>query len=206
MDRRLFSLGVVVVLCLLLTGPGCFNLGKNAPPTKFYMLHAMNKPEGRPSQAGRMGEAFIGVGPIKIPSYLERPQIVTRGADYEVEIADFANWAEPLKDSCGRVLAESLAGELGTEKVVVFPWTSEVPVDYQVQLEVLRFDGTLGQGVVLDVGWMIYGKPRRGLLVNKHSLIHADTQGPDYGALVQAMSETLGKLGGDIASEIRKLQ
>ena len=164
MDRRRFSLGVVVVFGLLLTGPGCFNLGKNtSAPTQFYMLSAMNKPEGRPSETGRLTSAFIGVGPIVTPAYLDRPQIVTRRADYEVGLADFANWAEPLKDSLGRVLAENLARELKTESVVLFPWTREVPVDYQVQLEVIRFDGPLGQKTVLEARWMIYGKcPARG--------------------------------------------
>jgi uncharacterized lipoprotein YmbA len=120
MERKVFSL-VVAVSCLSLTVPGCFNLGKNAPPTKFYMLSATNEPEVRPGEGVRQASMFVGVGPIRIPSYLDRPQIVTRGAGYEMEVADFANWAEPLKDSFGRVLAENLADELGTNKVVMFP-------------------------------------------------------------------------------------
>jgi len=206
MERKVFSLGVVALSCLLLTGPGCFNLGKNAPPTKFYMLSATSTSDSKIGEGGHMASAFIGLGPIRIPSYLDRPQIVTRGSGYEMEVADFANWAEPLKESFGRVLAENLARELGTNKVVEFPWQSEVPVDYQVQLEVSRFDGTLGKTVVLDVGWMIYGKPRKALLVNRHSVIHAETQGQDYGALAQAMSETIQKLGFEIASGLTNLQ
>jgi uncharacterized protein len=195
MGRRQFSLGLMVVFGLLLLGQGCVNLDKNtAEPTRFYMLQAVNKLENRPSQVVPMDRAFIGVGPIKIPSYLERPQIVTRRADYEVEIAEFANWAEPLKDSFGRVLAENLARALNTESIALFPWASGVPVDYQVELEVIRFDGTIGQNVVLDVRWMIYGKPSKRLLMNEHSVIHADPQGQDYGALVRAMSETIQKL------------
>jgi uncharacterized lipoprotein YmbA len=206
MGRKVFSLGVVVVSCLLLAGPACFSLGKNGPPTKFYMLSATTPSDAKVGEGGQMAPAFIGVGPIRIPSYVDRPQIVSRGAGYEMEIADFASWAEPLKDSFGRVLAESLARDLKTKSIVLFPWASEVPVDHQVQLEVIRFDGTLGKTVVLDVGWMIYGRPRKGLLVNKHSMIYTDTQGPDYGALVQAMSETIQKLSSEIASEITMLQ
>jgi uncharacterized lipoprotein YmbA len=207
MDRKVFSVGAVLMIGLFLSGVGCVNLGQNgSAPTKFYMLSAMKRPESGVAEKGWMTSAFIGVGPVVTPAYLDRPQIVTRGAGYEVEVADFANWAEPLKNSFGRVLAENLGRELQTETVVVFPWQSEVPVDYQVQLEVSRFDGALGQSAVLDVRWMIYGKPRTKLLVNQHSLIHADVHGPDYGALVRAMSETIQKLSFEIAGEIGKLQ
>jgi uncharacterized lipoprotein YmbA len=49
-----------------------------------------------------------------------------------------------LKDSLGRVLTENLARQLKTESIVLFPWANEAPVAHQLQLEVIRFDGTLG--------------------------------------------------------------
>jgi len=34
----------------------------------------------------------IGVGPIQLPEYLNRPQIVTRQSDYHMNISEFNRW------------------------------------------------------------------------------------------------------------------
>ena len=55
----------------------------------------------------------IGVGPIVIPGYLERPQLVTRDAKGELEIWSYHRWAESLDLGIAATLAEALAARTG---------------------------------------------------------------------------------------------
>jgi uncharacterized lipoprotein YmbA len=60
----------------------------------------------------------IGINPIVVPAYLDRPQIVTRIGANELEMAKFHCWAEPMEDSLGRVLAEDLSNLLFTRTAI----------------------------------------------------------------------------------------
>ena len=113
------STTVVLTALLILLG-GC----SSSSPTRFYVLRSwsdsMNKKELQPSDRERC--VSIGVGPVKVADYLDRPQIVTRVTPNEVKIAEFDQWAEPLGQNISRVLADNLSALLCTKVVVVFPW------------------------------------------------------------------------------------
>ena len=87
-----------------------------------------------------------------MPRYLERLQIVTRGAHDEVEISVDDRWAEPLENGIAQVLADNLGPELRSERITVFPWRGGVArvLDYQVVVMVLRFEGSPGHEVALQ--------------------------------------------------------
>ena len=61
----------------------------------------------------------IGVGPIELPPYANRLQMVTDNTSYELHTNAFEQWAEPLRDSFLRVLAEILSLLLATDRVAV---------------------------------------------------------------------------------------
>ena len=63
----------------------------------------------------------LEVGPVTLPGYLDRPQIVTRKGRDEIEPAEFDLWPEPLKSSVSRTLGENLATLLRTDRVAIFP-------------------------------------------------------------------------------------
>ena len=64
---------------------------------------------------------IVSVGPVTLPSYLNRPQIVTRLAGGEVDLAEFDRWAEILIEAVPRVLAEDLGRLLGSDRVEAYP-------------------------------------------------------------------------------------
>jgi uncharacterized lipoprotein YmbA len=63
----------------------------------------------------------IGIGPVTLPKYLDRPQIVTFTSPYALNVVEFDRWAEPLESTFVRVLAENLALLLPRAHVVVSP-------------------------------------------------------------------------------------
>jgi uncharacterized protein len=71
--------------------------------------------------AAALSSAAVGVGPIQMPRYLERLQIVTCDANDEVQISVDDRCAEPLENGIAQVLADNLGPELGSERITVFP-------------------------------------------------------------------------------------
>ncbi|HEX5606452.1 MAG TPA: PqiC family protein, partial [Candidatus Binatia bacterium] len=64
----------------------------------------------------------LGIGPIKIPRYLDREQLVTRISQNRFAIAENDRWAEPLEENFSRVLSENLSILLQIDRVAAFPW------------------------------------------------------------------------------------
>jgi uncharacterized lipoprotein YmbA len=193
--RMSFALGLVVILLL-----GC----SHSPPTRYYDLGPLpGKGASAPSEAC----VSIGIGPLKIPEYLDRSDIVTRITSHELRVAEFDKWAEPLEDNFPRVLAENLSSLLCTKTVVIFPWKGSFPLDYRVYVDVIRMDGKLGENAVLDVSWTIMsGAGKKGALMMKQSSYKDSTGGQDYGDFVAAQSRNVGALSRDIAEAIKTLE
>ncbi len=170
--------------------------------TQYYVLTSGGGAGVRRAESG--SGVAVGVGPIIIPGYLDRIQIVTRSTGDQVQIWPFHRWAEPLDMGITRTLADDLAARIPTERVVAFPWRGSAgqSLEYQVVVAVLRFDGQPGGSVTLDTRWRLLGKGGREL-VFKRSILTEATGGPGYESLVAAMSRALGGLGQEIATEIR---
>ena len=81
-----------------------------------------------------------------------------------------------------------------------------MPVDYQVAMNVTRFDGTPGGDVSLDVRWTILGDDGNEVLLSKKSSFveHAGTH--DYEAIVSAQSRVVEALSRDIAMAIKAIE
>jgi uncharacterized lipoprotein YmbA len=159
----------------------------------------------RSSVAGT-GDVGIGVGPVSMPNYLDRTQIVTRTASDQVELSTFHRWAEPLEDGIARILAEQIGASVPTERIVMFPWRGVVAraIQYQVVVVVLRLDGRPGGNITLDARWRILGKDGEELAFRRSTLVET-AAGPGYEPMVAAMSRALVILGQEVAAEIRAL-
>lgn len=158
--------------------------------------------QGAPLPAAPSGIS-VGVGPITIPSYLDRPHIVTRSNPPEIDLAEFRRWAEPLESAIPRILAEDLGKFLGTENVAVFPWPPANAVDYQVLVEVVRMDGALGDHAVLQTRWTILTQAGKHVYRKKNSSISIPLKDASYESFVSAQSQAIAGLGEEIALEIK---
>ncbi|MBM3225390.1 MAG: membrane integrity-associated transporter subunit PqiC [Candidatus Tectomicrobia bacterium] len=107
----------------------------------------------------------IGVGPVELPQYVNRPQMVTGHHASELHSAALAQWAEPLQSGFIRVLAENLSLLLGTERIALFPWKSFIP-EYQVVIEVTHFLEEPGGGGIVG-GALEYSRQTRARRVGE---------------------------------------
>jgi uncharacterized lipoprotein YmbA len=144
------------------------------------------------------------VGPVEVPQYVNRPEIVTGHTSPVLQSAALVAWAEPLRDGFTRVLAENLSLLLATERVAIFPWQSVAPA-YQVVVNVIQFLGQPGGDVSLVALWSLLGKQGQEALVSKKSSFREPTGGQNYEALATALSRTVAALSRDIAAAISAL-
>lgn len=183
---------------LVMVVAGC----ASTEPSRFYLLSPLPAETER-SNAGPC--VSIVVGPVRLPEYTNRPQIITRSTDNELNRAQFDLWAEPLVDTFSRVLAENLGRTLCTKHVALFLGHSSMPLDYRVTMDVIRMDGTLGKEAVLEAWWTIWSGKETKVLASKRSRFVEPVQGQGYEALVQAHSRILAAFSRDIAQTITNL-
>ena len=191
----------LLALCVMLAASAVlWSACNTGPSTRLYVLTPLTRVESVPQATGIHGMS-IGVGPVELPQYVNRPQIVTGQHSSELQSAASAQWAEPLQDGFTRVLAENLSLLLATERVAIFPWKSFVP-EYQVVIEVTHFLGQPGGEVSLVALWSILRKNGKDALVSKKSSFREATGSSEYEALAAAMSRTVAALSRDIAAAV----
>ena len=137
-----------------------------------------------------------------MPAHLNRSQIVTRTSDYQLDLSESHQWAEPLKDSVSRVIAVNLSNKLKSNRVYVIPRRQKVSLNFQVSIDIARFDGRLGEAATLDARWTLYGKDTREPLLSKVTIVNEKTRDGSYDALVGASSRTREVLSMEIAEAI----
>jgi uncharacterized lipoprotein YmbA len=190
----LLGLGLLFVL-------GC----ASSPPTRFYILNSLQEGGSQRRESASDQGLVIVVGPIKFSEYLDRTEIVTRSSSNKITFSDFDVWAGSLAEDFSRVLAENLSVLLSTETVIVYPGPRPSSVDYQIAVDVIRFDGPLGGDVSLIARWAILeGKDKKLLSVRKSTIVEP-SGARGYEAMVAADSRALEKLSREIAEAIKTL-
>jgi hypothetical protein len=193
----------IILLCIFfLVFTGCLGAKGPTQPTKFYVLNSLYSLEKKETTVANMPNMTIGVGPVELPKYINRPHIVTRAIENEIQIEEFERWAEPIDSNFFRVLADNLSILLQTDNIVSFPAKRSTKVDYQVAVTVTRFDGVVGENVLLRARWSIFGENGEKKLISKHSVYKKPVNGEELKDLVSAQSLALANLSYDIAQAI----
>lgn len=192
--------GTAAVIAVALLAAGCSLLGgPSLPPTQFYVLTTTAPLPDNPGPR----RLVIGLGPIDLPPYLDRPEIVIRTGSNKLVFDEFSRWAEPLKDNFIAAIGGDLDKRLALERVVRFPWYSGTKMDFVVVVSVLRFEPQAeGREVVLEARWGI-GDPERTVASRYSRYVRPIDSLADA---AQGMSSLVGDLSGDIAGAIQAVE
>ena len=198
---RWTSKWLITLALVLLTG--CSILG--SPPAHFYVLGPVNPSAGDDeTRAGR--ELSIEILSLRVPQYLDRPQIVTRTDANRLRLAEYHQWGGTLRKNMTRVLARNLSLLLATPRVHIAPHHAPTHADVRVDLEIMQFErGPDGQ-VHLSVQWRLAdggdGDVRAVRMTELSSTSrHTDN---DFDGIVSAMSSLFGEMSRLMAQEIRR--
>lgn len=198
--------GPCLLILLFLTAGGCtlFNAGQQ-PKTRFYMLSSLASPGKAAQPLALRPHAALGVGPVSLPPYLDRRNIIIRNSRGEFELAELCQWAEPMQDMFARVTADNLSVLLGTDRVILFPWRSSMPVDYQLTVQVAQFDGILAEQVVLRAHWQVFTGDGKRMMESGYNVLEETVEDGSVEALVAAESRAAERLSRKIAEAVARL-
>ena len=172
----------------------------------YYILHSMQGPAPQTRNAGPEQCMVVAVGPVNIPAYLDRPQIVTRSSADTLQFAEFDRWGEPLDKNLVRVLADNLSALLSGAQVCVFPWPRSMPVRYQVTLDIVHLEKTPDGGVILDASWNVLGNNGKKVLVTRRSRVSEPVEGAaGFSGVAAAESRAVETLSREIAAVVESL-
>jgi uncharacterized protein len=150
---RIRSLFAPIVGVLLLTA-ACTVLPAQKDTSQFFILSAAAETQGS-AHTDYQRELSIGLGPIIFPGYLKRREIVKRISNDRLQLSENMRWAESLDANFQSVLSQDLAGQLGTQRTVLFPWYGQPQIDYQIEVQVHRFDTDAADRSKLNARWII---------------------------------------------------
>jgi len=187
-----------IVFCILVAL--LLNACGSSPPVRYFSLSTTTA-----GGEDRDDAVVLGLGPLRIAGYLERSQIVTRGAGAEVKVDEFSRWAEPLTIALHRVVSTDVDNMMDGVIVVAFPFESVVrtQVDYRLLGDVVRFDADPGGRVILETQWGI-GVAESGEILIRELRSRYEAQArsvDDPAAVASAMNDALAKFSRDIANK-----
>lgn len=196
MNIRFATLLSVVLVTFLLVA--C----STTPKASFYTLNEADSvvPPDRQSRL------VLAIGPIDIPQYLDRPQIVTRAGGNRLSVDEFNRWGGRLDEEISRVLAQNIGRSLGTRNIFNYPSRIAPDADYRIGLDIRGFDGALGGEVTLDVAWSLIADRSGKVMETGQTLYRSLSGGEGYDAYAAALSETLEQLGNDLAAALHRLE
>ena len=174
----------------------------STPPTSFYVLEAISQPAVSQSGTKKM---LIGIGPLTLPTVLERRQIVTRKANNSIELAEFHQWAAPLRDSILAVLSQNLAAQQPNALVKAYPWAAYGEMDYRVIIDISRFDSEPGKVATLEAGWAIMTEKNHTIIHNGQTRLQQPLPDSSYDSVVVALNQLLNKFSQQLVLALHQL-
>jgi uncharacterized lipoprotein YmbA len=180
---------------------GCIKIGESAPPPKLFLLQPRSPLEAvddLPAPA----RVIVSVGPVDLPDYLDRPQLVTRKNRGQVEFLPGARWAEPLEDGIRRVLAADLQAAFPGARFV--PGEPPTPDDSLLRLEFRldRFEGGPDSMARMEGEWwlLVVGE---GEILARGGVRSAQPWAGGAVDLVRALDSLLADFSRDLVPQLR---
>lgn len=168
-----------------------------SPSSNFYLL------ENELSQTERTGNLRIGLGPVKVADYLQKPQIAIRTKTSQIIFSEFERWASDLRGLIINSLQYDLGNELKTDNVFEYPWRKSDQVDYAIQLDIHRFDASFDESSAYIEAKMVLTSPQ-GQSVARAFAITESLSSNTYAAVVSAERRLLQQLAKQIAEIVQQ--
>lgn len=204
LSRSVIRKALWVVPCLLMVlTSGCGSIGRS-PSSSFYVLVSEISTATRAVDLGQFTGPRVTIGPVILPGYLDRNQMFMRADNaVNVDIAEFHLWGEPLSEGIVRVLCETVSLGLVPQRGLAVPWRATVPSEWQIRVDINRFDGAPGHKVVLDATWLVYNKHNE--IVRQGYFSDSLPAGDSIREMVATQSHLMTHLGDELAKIIGTL-
>ncbi len=176
-----------------------FQVACAGTPDSFYRL--TSEAGLKASSAGRGGKV-VGLGPVKLPDYIDRAELVFQSDTHRFEVPPEHRWAGDLQENISEVLAANLDGRLDSATVMSYPWSSGPEPVYSIPVTIRQFHAVSGGDAILDARWEVR-QGSAGKIVSRGAQVFTEGLGEEgYDGVVAAESRLLGQLAAAIAGKI----
>jgi len=181
---------------------GCISVGQSPEP-RLYMLKQVS--DSDISQEFSMPANIITViGPVEIPQYLDRPQMVTQ-ENGMMNVAQFDRWGESLDTAISRLIIEDLGLMVKNGTFEMFPCSYAIPVKYQVIISIQQLESDFKKGISFVAQWSIIDAVSKKMLFTKKSGLEQPISPRNYSGLAQALGKVVASLSSEIAQNLSEL-
>ena len=205
MTRKNVKATLIALACAL--AAGCSPLAPQPDRSKLFILSPLTDASAAVStSAGATTNSplSVGIGPIDFPDYLRRLEVVTQTSTNELDLSDEKRWGEPLDKNFARVLSENISKLLNTQQIEKYPWPVRTHIDYQIEVDVQRFETTSDGKSQLIARWIIKDGAGKDLYASETTASTPVSAG-ETGAS-SALSNDLATLSREVAARITELR
>lgn len=182
--------GSLLSLVVSLACAGCWS-----PSVQYYSLQA--SPEAS-RFAGTSQGPVIEVRRLRLPGYLNNPQMVTRLDGGEVRLDESNRWIEDLGANFQRAFVQNLAARSGSTAVFISGYSDQTP-ERVVEVDIARFDVSKSGLANLTASYTISRPTKANAKTSVVTVLEEPVAGRGAEARVAALSELIDRLSKEIA-------
>jgi uncharacterized lipoprotein YmbA len=170
-----------------------------SPNANFYLL------ENGLSGDERSGTLRVGLGPVSVADYLQKPQIAIRTDSSKIIFSEFDRWASDLRGLIINAVQHDLANELNTDNIFEYPWRKSDKIDFAVSLDIKRFDASFDQASAYLEARVKLTNAQGESIARSYSLTEP-LQTSSYESVVSTQRRLLSSLAEKVAFLVKKQQ
>jgi uncharacterized lipoprotein YmbA len=190
-------ISMIGVIALSLITTGC-----TSQNPQFFILNPAKFSNIQNHKACRK---IIVITDVKIPKYLDKPQIITRVNANQLIEAEFYRWAEPLNDNILSAVKQNLSLQLKRDIILSFPLTGISRVSYYLAIKIKQFEVNAAGTSILNVAWSLTNKNSKSIIYKESTYSSHSNDPNNYANIVIAMNQNITELSQDIADQLSRL-
>lgn len=150
--RKTWRMGLVLAVAASMACLG------RSPEVRHYLLGVERL------AAAEVGapDVSVLVGPVRLPSYLERSELARLRSGGEVELDGQSRWLGGFETVFLRATSLGIAQRLGSSQVVTHPSKAPFPIEYVVRLHVDDLIAEESGALRVGIRWSLVGPMGRG--------------------------------------------
>jgi uncharacterized lipoprotein YmbA len=169
----------------------------HSPPTHYFSLDAVG-PDAPLSSRFSQGMQTVQLGAVRVPTALDRPEVVAQDAAHRLSVRENDRWGAPVGQMMRRALAQDLLARLPAGAFVL-PDAPAPDGTRGIVVTVLDLRAQPGGRLTLQGSWTLTaGQPARAVLTQEVELSEPMSS-RDSSAIADALSRALGHLADRIA-------
>ena len=191
------QLSILVASASLALLASCGVLQPRPDPTRLFVLATIEELDEARAPAPP-SELVLGLGPLTLPEYVRRRELVTRRGATGFESSRYERWAEPLDAAVARVLSRDLGFVTGA-RVLTHPWFEKDAPATRVRVHFERFELEERERALLTASWRLEDKSGTVLHERQSRIVRSL---PDSSGASSALelSRALAELSEEIAA------